>query len=163
DPTDNRLPTPFAITYREADLRITNLQTPATAASGQTIPVTYTVTNVGNRDTRVSGWSDRIFLSHDASLDNKDTQPLVVGHRGILKEGDPYRVTANVQLPDSIDGDFHLLVYADAAARQDPARHPSDVGFNRIGIIFDAASPLAPWDLVSFATRDLARGDVAEF
>jgi subtilase family serine protease len=163
DPTNNRLSTPFAITFREADLTITNLQVPAGAASGQTIPVTFTVTNVGARDTRVSSWTDRIFLADDASLDPGDTELLAIGHGGILKAGDSYTVTAMVPLPDSINGDFHLIVYTDAAAYKDPAGHPSDIGFNRIGIVFQLGSPLAPWDLVSFATRDLARGSVAEF
>src|SRR5262249_51364 len=64
--------------------------------------------------------------------------------------------------PDDIEGDFHLIVFADSAAHEDPLRTPSDVGFNRIGIVFEQASPLAPWDLVSAATRELARGAVKE-
>ena len=69
---------PIAITYREADLVISNLvvgtpQNPITAGmSGDTIPVQFTVTNVGNRATRVDDWFDRVFISQDASLDVAD-------------------------------------------------------------------------------------------
>src|SRR5262249_32310719 len=149
------------ITYKEADLKITNLTVPSGVRSGQTIPVTYTVTNIGNRDTRVDGWMDRIFLSHDASLADMDTESTPgVGHGRALKPGRSEPVNTQVPLPDSIDGDFHLIVYPDAAARETQAS-VSDVGFHRYGITFDQAPPLAPWDLVSFATRNLARGDVA--
>ena len=38
DPTDNRIAATVPITYREADLEITNLQVPAGVSSGQTDP-----------------------------------------------------------------------------------------------------------------------------
>ncbi len=163
NPTNNRYQQPLQITYREADLQITNLQVPAGATSGQTIPVTYTVTNEGNRATRVSSWTDGIYLSHDDSLDPNDTQLTAFGHNGVLQPGASYTATVMVTLPQSINGDFHLIVYTDKAAKPDPTGRLSDVGFNQIAIVFDSANPLAPWDLVSEATRELARGSVAEF
>ncbi len=163
DPTDNRIAATVPITYREADLEITNLQVPPGVSSGQTVPVTYTVTNIGARDTRANIWTDGIFLSRDVSLDADDTRLLVQTHTGILKAGDSYTVTANVKIPDDISGDFHLLLYTDTAAFTDPAGHPSNIGFNLYGLAFQLASPVGPWDLVSTATRDLARGSVAEY
>src|SRR5262249_47460098 len=163
DPTNNRFAQPFHITYREADLVVSDLQAPATAFSGQSVHLTYTVTSNGNRDTRTAGWTDRIFLSHDGSLDNKDTELLQVPHHGTLAAGGTYSESVDVPLPDDIHGNFSLLVYADAAAFEDPAHNPSDIGFNRTGVAFQGGSPLFPWDLVSAATRELARGDVKEY
>ena len=83
---------------------------------------------------------------------------------GILKAGDSYTGDRERQhCPDDIGGDFHLIVYTDTAAFTDPAGHPSDVGFNLHRPGLPVASPVGPWDLVSFATRDLARGSVAEY
>ncbi len=163
DPTDNRTRVDVPITFREADLQITDLEVPSDVHSGETIDVTYTVTNMGDRDTRVNNWVDRIFLSHDASLDNNDTKLSDSPHSGVLKAGDSYTRTIQVKVPDDIDGDFHLIVYADSAADTDSLGHPSDVGFNRIGLEFKTPSPLAPFNLVSFATRNLARGKVSEY
>ena len=52
DPNNNRNATPFAIIYREPDLKVTNITVPAGVTSGSTIPITYTVTNQGTRATR---------------------------------------------------------------------------------------------------------------
>src|SRR5581483_3330787 len=55
DPTNNQGVGTLPVIYREPDLQITNLLVPATPPhSGDTIPVTWTVTNAGNRDTRES-------------------------------------------------------------------------------------------------------------
>ncbi len=73
DPFNNRIATPFNITYREPDLKVTNITVPPNVTSGETIPITYTVTNQGTRATRTASWTDRIFLSQDPSLDIYDT------------------------------------------------------------------------------------------
>ncbi len=142
DPADNRTRADVPITFREADLQVTDVQVPAGVHSGETIDVTYTVTNIGERDTRVNSWPDRVFLSHDASLDNKDTKVFDTTHSGVLKAGESYTRTVQLKVPEDIDGEFHLIVYADAAADTDPLSNPSDIGFNRIGLIFKTPSPL---------------------
>src|SRR5262249_44178418 len=146
----------------EPDLLVTQVQVPSGVMSGQTIPVTFAVKNQGTRDTREDGWTDRLFLSGDPSLDNKD---LVLGsapHSGGLKVGESYTTTVNVRLPDGIGGDFYLLVYADTAAKVSELE-TSDIGLDLRGVGFQSPSPLAPWDLVSEATRKTYRGAVPEF
>ncbi len=60
------------VVYREPDLRVTQLVVPGSLAAGTTVDITFTVTNVGNRATREAEWIDRIYLSRDSSLDQRD-------------------------------------------------------------------------------------------
>ena len=119
--------------------------------------------NKGDRATRVSSWTDRIFISHDASLDNFDHQLATRSHGGFLDPGERYTETVDVRIPDGIEGDFYLMVFADSAAQRDRARRPSDIGFELIGLEFELPGTLAPWDLASAAARESARGRVKEY
>ena len=65
-PSNNRSRAPITITYREADLRIRDLVTPDSAASGDTITASFPVLNGVMRETRESSWPDRLFRSRDA-------------------------------------------------------------------------------------------------
>ncbi len=163
NPTNNRVATPFQITFREATLQVTNLQVPAGVHSGETIPVTYTVTNIGNRATRVSSWTDGIYLATSPSLTDDDTELTTFAHNGVLNPGDSYTATVEVTLPQSIEGDFHLIVYSSSPVVPDPTGRLSDIGFDLVAVVFKPADPLAPWDLVSAATRQLAAGAVAQY
>ncbi len=105
------------ITYREPDLQITSLSVSNPAPnSGQTIQVTFTVANFGERATRVSNWQDGIYLSSDPSLDANDRPLGWVNHtsaEGVLAANGSYTRTVSVRLPDSINGNFFLIVKAD--------------------------------------------------
>ena len=58
------------VTYREPDLTITSISLPpGPLLSGQSVTVTYTVSNIGTRETREIAWDDRLYLSSDPSLD----------------------------------------------------------------------------------------------
>ncbi|MDZ8264725.1 CARDB domain-containing protein [Nostoc sp. ChiQUE01b] len=104
-----------SVTYKEADLEVTNLVVPQTSpTSGQTISVNWKVTNTGTRDTRETFWLDRVYLSRDESLDFNDTLLGEFARRGSLKQGEFYRGSSEFTLPDGIDGDFYLLVFTDS-------------------------------------------------
>src|SRR3546814_9712487 len=45
---------------------------PDTLAAGSTVTISFKVENVGNRATREDQWTDRVYLSLDASLDDGD-------------------------------------------------------------------------------------------
>ncbi len=93
------------VIYREPDLQVSNLIVPATASySGSTIPVTWTVTNTGNRDTRTNFWIDRVYLSQSPSLDDNAYLLGSSDHDGILAVGDSYTTTLDVRLPDGVQG-----------------------------------------------------------
>ncbi|MCB1964701.1 MAG: hypothetical protein KDI64_01260, partial [Candidatus Accumulibacter sp.] len=118
DASNNRGTGTLPVIYREPDLQVTDLLVPAASVhSGDLLPVTWTVSNLGNRDTREGNWTDRVFLSTDASLDSGDTQLGEISHSAILRTGEQYSTTLDVRLPDGIGGDFHVLVFTDATVR----------------------------------------------
>ncbi len=163
DPTDAQMSAPVAITFKEAELQISPVQVPANASSGETISVTYTVTNIGTRATRVSSWTDGIYLSTDPSLSQLDTQLATSGHDDTLQPGVSYTNTVQVTLPDDIGGDFYIIVYVDTLAFINYNLY-SDIGFKQYGLMFgNSTLDLAPWDLVSDATRSLGVGRVPEY
>ncbi|HAP75905.1 MAG TPA: hypothetical protein DCR14_07455, partial [Acidimicrobiaceae bacterium] len=107
--------------------------------------------------TRVSDWFDGIYLSHDASLDVRDhplpdgtgtqslfarmakVHPISLREDGLpayLKPGESYTATATFRLPESIGGDYHLIVYADTAFLAD-GRTPSDIRDGLVGVQLD--------------------------
>ena len=96
------------------NLIVTAVSTPGTSASGQTVPVTFTVANQGSQATNAAGWSDRLVLSRDTVVGNGDDVVLgTLAHAGVLNPGDAYTVNASVRLPDGVSGDFYVLVQAD--------------------------------------------------
>ncbi len=128
------------ITYREPDLRVDSivLSNPS-PSSGEQVTVTWTVSNQGTRETRTNGWLDGLYLSRDASLDASD-YPLVDSaftessehvlrvksvsfyennKPKYLKPGESYTYSAVVNLPESISGDFHLIVKTDTNVYKD--------------------------------------------
>ncbi len=112
---------PLPVLYREPALVVSSLIVPSDPPyAGATIPITWTVTNVGTRDTRISGWYDGIWLSRDPSLDPQQAINLgYFAHASILDMGDSYTNTQDVTLPDGISGNFYILVYT-----SDPDRSP---------------------------------------
>ncbi len=158
NPKNNLATAPIKINFFEPDLEVTQLKLPEKAFSGETIEVTYTVSNLGTRDTRGGSWPDRIFLSEDASLDSRDLLLATHSRRGVLEAGKSYVETVEVRLPESIEGDFHLLVYTDSAAYLDRYGR-SSIGIELPGVEFERSNPLHPWDLASEAAQHLARQD----
>ncbi|WP_013334633.1 CARDB domain-containing protein [Gloeothece verrucosa] len=115
DTSNNLNSAALAVTYREPDLQISNLTTPQTPQlSGQTVDLSWTVTNSGTRDTRQNSWIDRVYLSRDPSLDLADVFLGEYTRRGLLAAGSSYTQNAQVTLPDGISGDFYLLVFTDS-------------------------------------------------
>ncbi len=127
------------IVFCEPDLRVDwieveGLDPNVGVQSGEEVTVTWQVTNHGGRETVASGWYDGIYLSTDGSLDGLDyalvdrgseiERALAVksvsvaqqdedGRWHNLRPGDSYTVTVTFRLPESIEGDFHLIVKCD--------------------------------------------------
>ena len=100
--------------YAEPDLQVTDLTVVATAWSGDTIDLSWTVTNDGTHATRVAKWYDRVYISQDPTLDDYDELLASVLHDGGVGVGESYTVDGTVRLPDDIEGTFYLLIYVDS-------------------------------------------------
>ena len=116
DPSNNLASVPLSVTYREANLVISDLVLPAETTSGAVVPMTYTVTNEGTRETRRAGWQDKFFLSEDPTLDPGDHFLGSSKYVAMLPAGESYTRTVEVRVPPGIGGEYYILAYVDSAA-----------------------------------------------
>ncbi|MBF2017367.1 MAG: putative Ig domain-containing protein [Rivularia sp. T60_A2020_040] len=115
NPNNNLGSEAIDITYREADLKISNVAISNNSPqSGDKINVTWNVENQGTRNTRENQWYDRIYLSKDKSLDYGDIFVGEYRRRSSLNVGNSYQGSAEIILPEGVDGSYNLLVFTDA-------------------------------------------------
>jgi large repetitive protein len=115
DSTNNVSSTKLQVTYREADLKVTNILAPATLPADSTAVISWTVLNQGTRDTRATKWVDGIYLSLDRTLDTQDLLLGVILQEGMLSAGQSYTGTTTIGLPQALKaGNYYLLVQTDA-------------------------------------------------
>jgi len=92
--------------------------TPPTATgirSGQVVPFSFVIQNVGSVVTPTANWDDRVVISRNTILGDGDDIPMgVFPHSGALDPGVNYTVSKSVKLPDGIEGDFYLIVQTDS-------------------------------------------------
>jgi len=117
DETNNVRAVPITVTV--PDLKVTAASAPPAATLGQTIGVSWTVTNVGNVAARTR-WYDAVCLSADATLDAfdmylcfKDASANVP-----LAPGASYTVDLTFQVPQFQTGPCWLIFVADADCNQ---------------------------------------------
>jgi large repetitive protein len=110
--TNNDLAVPIIVT--RPDLVPTNLTAPATAAHGQAINVSWTITNQGIGPA-AGGWADRLLLSSNSTFDSGDVTLVQVGHTGGLAAGSSYTQPVNgVVIPfGTLPGDYFLIIRTD--------------------------------------------------
>ncbi|MCB1967891.1 MAG: hypothetical protein KDI64_18145, partial [Candidatus Accumulibacter sp.] len=94
-----------------ADLSVSQIVVPAQGAPGQTRSVAWTVANSGSGAARGS-WSDRVYLSADGSLSGAQLLA-TVPHSGELATLASYTASAEIVLPDVVDGDYLIVVSSD--------------------------------------------------
>src|SRR5262249_24614213 len=115
---------------------------------GSSISVTWSVTNAGGL-AALGSWTDRVFLSADATLDAND---ILLGERlhiGPLGSSDGYTETVTTELPLDASGSRFFLVKTDAA--------------NQIHELADEANNLvsAPISITLAPFADLAVSDLS--
>jgi RHS repeat-associated protein len=94
------------------DLLVTNIVVPIEGWSGQTIDLSWTVTNNGTDATR-NDWTDRVYLTSN----NQPNSSIYLGEliRPLeLNLGQSYTRTQTFTLPEGIRGDYAILVTTDA-------------------------------------------------
>ncbi|MEM6470989.1 MAG: CARDB domain-containing protein, partial [Planctomycetota bacterium] len=115
DTTNNGFTAPISITYAEPDLEILSDVTPAgDLPAGSTQTVSMTIANSGTRATRETEWSDSVFLSTDANLDDGDTMLATFLRSGALEINESYQADFEITLRREIAGEYFLIYHADA-------------------------------------------------
>ncbi|WP_162052193.1 CARDB domain-containing protein [Gloeothece verrucosa] len=95
------------------DLRVTTVNAPNGAFSGQPMTLSWTVTNMGEERTLETAWADRIFMSVDNVLDSSDRNLGTINHTGVLNTGENYTASTTVNLPIGVEGNFFFFVRTD--------------------------------------------------
>ncbi len=90
-------------------LTASNVMVANTAASGQQLAVSWTVTNTGG-DTGDVPITDSVYLSYDQILDPSDQYLGSVSYPGGLASGANYTQNASFQLPSGLAGSFYVFV-----------------------------------------------------
>ncbi len=90
---------------------------PSMAQTGDSITVSWSVSNTGDGTTSANQWTDTVFLSTDAMLSGED---ITLGSRsriGALNSGSSYNASINVTIPGSVvPGDYFFIVQTDTGA-----------------------------------------------
>jgi subtilase family serine protease len=95
------------------DLQVSAMITPNNVFSGQTVGITWTVTNQGTGGSQTGNWFDRVYLSTDPA---GPTNPAVLGtfsHAGLLDPDSSYTAANNVVIPQGIFGTYYIYVTTD--------------------------------------------------
>ena len=95
------------------DLRVKALSQPQTSFAAQPIVLNWTVENAGSGDLGSASWYDQFFLSTDFVIDDQD---IVLGGKHIrtgLPAGSSYSQSDTLNLPDSLEGNFVLILKSD--------------------------------------------------
>jgi hypothetical protein len=96
------------------DLKVINILKSSSIFSGQTLTVTWTVLNDGDATGTATYWSDRIYLTADTILNTSTAFDLgTFNHNGQLAPDSIYIQSAQVNVPNYINGNFFVYVYTD--------------------------------------------------
>lgn len=95
--------------------------------TGDTINLSYEVSNVGNLATSASLWVDRVVMSPNSVYgDADDIQLALITHNGTLASGGSYTVNQPLTLTDGLPGSYYLLVKTDSANSVDEILQEGD-------------------------------------
>jgi len=104
----------ISIEMPKNDLQVYDLAAPGSAVAGKEIAVSWKVTNASEQATRVSSWSDEIYLVDENETDYTNGTLLGTAvHRGALSAQETYTASATVKLPFSASGKYRIVVVAD--------------------------------------------------
>lgn len=96
------------------DMIVSTVTVPATAASGNSITVNWTITNEGSTQVPAIQRQDDIYLSRQPVLDvSKSIRAGVLSYTGAIDRGVSITKQQSIQLPDSLSGTYYVFVRAD--------------------------------------------------
>ncbi len=96
-----------------ADLSITEFIAPVTANSGESINLSYTVSNIGEDITQENYWNDRVYFSNDSLWSSNDVLAAAHTRNSKLDVGQSYQVNKTFTIPNGLSGDYFLIAYTD--------------------------------------------------
>ncbi|MBF2015836.1 MAG: hypothetical protein IGS23_11675 [Rivularia sp. T60_A2020_040] len=116
------------ITINAPDLSISTVTAPTEAILGETIDVSWTISN---SDTGVAfaNWYDGIYISDDATFDNEDTfiTSIWAGENTPLQPGSSYTQTQTITVPNTTTGNRYLLFVSDSTSLQGETNESNNV------------------------------------
>ncbi|MBL7805281.1 MAG: thrombospondin type 3 repeat-containing protein [Saprospiraceae bacterium] len=128
---NNVLAVPVMIqTYPPVDLAVSNVTLPGVSQTGQSIHVTWLVTNTGSAQTLGNVWRDDLWFSVDSILDAND---LLVGqnvHTGALGPSANYTGEYTINTPDDLIGEYFLLIKTNATNQLSESSFDNNVAFS---------------------------------
>jgi len=135
---------PVALSRGTPNLVVDGVTVPEATTNGQTIPITWRVTNAGSATTNASFWYDRIHLSADAVLDEGDVVLASVRRTNPLTAGSAYDARLDFRVPSPYTaGDYFVFVTTDAdnAVLEDGLESDNVAVSAPLMITFDPAVP----------------------
>lgn len=96
------------------DLVPYNIQVPPNAYSGQPITISWQIKNEGPGSTLDREWIDKIYLSTDMVLDERDIEGTTRSNAGALNSGGSYSNSATFTLPNGINNKYYVIVVANS-------------------------------------------------
>lgn len=111
------------------NIRVTRLDevTTPSLVTGDNIPLSYDVQNVGNLGTGGAGWVDRVVISPNAVYgDGNDLQLALIPRNGALAAGQSYTINQSLALPHGLPGTFYLMVKSDSGNAVDETLQEGD-------------------------------------
>ncbi|MCA9171652.1 MAG: hypothetical protein KDB23_28490, partial [Planctomycetales bacterium] len=95
---------------RYADLVVDSVIAETNGSSGSPLEITWAVSNIGIGTTQPGEWSDRIYVTRDATGATGRRQIASFTHLGALPTTGNYSRTEAVTLPSDLDGVYYVVV-----------------------------------------------------
>ncbi|TVQ13276.1 MAG: hypothetical protein EA361_09925, partial [Bacteroidetes bacterium] len=96
-----------------SDLAIIESGAPETANSGEQISVSWLVENLGPAVTNRSSWGDRVYLHTEPQVEGAKFMRQM-NRNSALDVGQTYHRFTNINLPNGINGQYYIIIVADA-------------------------------------------------
>ena len=98
------------------DLEMQFVDAPTAAVAGHSFTVDYGVANFGGTATPNGSWTDRLYLSTDATFDPaEDSLFGTRTHRGALGVNESYTAGITATLPNGMEGTYYAFLWTDSS------------------------------------------------
>ncbi len=145
------------------DLVVSNISSPNSSNSGQTISINYSVTNNGPGPTIAGSWTDKFYLSTDQSLNTNINGDVFLGlqvRSGNLQAGETYSNAIDLEVPISVTtGNYYIIATTDF--ENNSCEFTNENNNSSTAYIYMVQPP--PSDLVVVNITNPVTGDAGQF